>query len=317
LTNNCIQYLRYVLSIGQENSTNWRIADLFAAFYNSTQNELTFSLPIESIIRDTNQVEGLVQLIEKYLSISVPSYTIDFSWGLSSGEESMLRIFSSLFHVLDGAKLINAEETLQRSRPVKCDSLILVLDEADLTLHPEWQRRLIHILTAFLPAIFPASCIRTMQVVLSTHSPLLLGDFPYGNVTYLSKKRMEDLPDTFGQNIHLILKQSFFLSSTMGEFATQKIKEVVEQIQNIENGKTPAKETPEAISACKAQIALVSPGIVRAKLESMLASAEEKIANTEQTGVPARVQQILSAVDELPAGDRNILLRNLQGRGKH
>ena len=57
------------------------------------------------------------------------------------------------------------------------------------------------------------------QIVLSTHSPLLLGDMPQHNVIYLRTNDETGITEvdnsgrleTFGQNIHLILRDSFFL----------------------------------------------------------------------------------------------------------
>ena len=95
------------------------------------------------------------------------------------------------------------------------------MDEADLTYHPEWQRQLIKILTAFLPLEFGSCGLNNIQLILTTHSPLLLGDIPPNNVIYL-KENTNNI-NTFGQNIHTILKDSFFLKNGIGAFAADKI----------------------------------------------------------------------------------------------
>lgn len=109
----------------------------------------------------------------------------------------------------------------------------MFMDEADLTYHPEWQRRFVSILTAFIQEIYPKECCREVQIILSTHSPLLLGDMPSRNVIYLKKDEKTGITqtdgrgriETFGQNIHLILRDSFFLSDgTIGEFAGKRYR---------------------------------------------------------------------------------------------
>lgn len=60
-------------------------------------------------------------------------------------------------------------------------------------------------------------CCQNIQVILSTHSPLLLGDVPQQNVIYLrcgGEGNHENVINragegTFGQNIHLLFKDSF------------------------------------------------------------------------------------------------------------
>ena len=96
-----------------------------------------------------------------------------------------------------------------------------MIDEADLTYHPEWQRQFISILTAFLPKVYQAPL--QMQVVLSTHSPIILSDIPKENIMYLEEGHEKE---TFGQNIHTIFADSFTLkkTSTIGQFASKKIK---------------------------------------------------------------------------------------------
>lgn len=123
-----------------------------------------------------------------------------------------------------------------------CDSVILFIDEADLTYHPEWQRQFISIITEFLPRIFTdpyyagsGSGCKDIQIILSTHSPLILGDFPAASVTYL--RRQEDGTNqidncrqviTFGENLYTILRDSFYLKNgAVGEFARRKIEQVL------------------------------------------------------------------------------------------
>ena len=201
----------------------------------------------------TSDTEWFVEFVKKYRYICNPDYFLNFQWGLSSGEYNLLSMFSSLYYIYDAdyTNEKNGEYTIWNVPPVrenkgcqkkKCDSAILFLDEADLSYHPEWQREYISVLTAFLPRIYPKVCCRNIQVVLSTHSPLLLGDMPGQSILYLRAdyetgkvyvtKREQG---TFGQNIHLLLRDSFFLEQgTMGAFAQKKINGLFIKLTDIE-----------------------------------------------------------------------------------
>src|SRR5699024_7709432 len=125
-----------------------------------------------------------------------------YQWGLSSGENVLLNMFTKFRYLLQGNSYDKEDpnpitkETIHTKVPVKrnefianydkdiiyCDSVILFLDEADLSLHPEWQRMFIATLMNFLPKIYrnpyydeaSIGC-KNIQIVLTTHSPLMLG----------------------------------------------------------------------------------------------------------------------------------------------
>lgn len=290
LRRNCIAYLDFLAA--EENDA------LFARFDRVENEECCYELRLEADGEEALEAERLqcfmTDFIQKYRYTCKPVYTIDFDWGLSSGEENMLRLFSNLFHIFDRdysrgkygeCRIYNDKwaNKIQR-RPHECTSVMLFLDEADLTLHPEWQRRLIHVLTAALPLIYPKSCAKDMQLILSTHSPLLLGDIPRENICYLGGGRSVGVDavseETFGQNIHTLLKDSFFLDNgTVGEFASSKINGVATRLEEILQGETKVakgdslntetyrKPSTEELTEMRKTIDLVASGILRVWLE--------------------------------------------------
>jgi len=290
LRRNCIAYLDFLAA--EKNK------DLFARFTRVENEDCCFELPLkvdeDDTSRDMQLQRFMTEFIQKYRYTCEPVYTIDFDWGLSSGEENMLRLFSNLFHIFDrdyssgkyGECRIYNDEWANKNRrtPHLCTSVMLFLDEADLTLHPEWQRRLIHVLTAALPLIYPKSCAKDMQLVLSTHSPLLLGDIPRENVCYLGGGRSVGADsaseETFGQNIHTLLKDSFFLDNgTVGEFASSKINGIAARLEEILRNETKVAEensisvgtyrrpSAEELMDMRKIIDLVANGILRVWLE--------------------------------------------------
>ena len=80
---------------------------------------------------------------------------------------------------------------------------------------------------------------QNIQIIITTHSPILLSDFPDQNVIYMKKKK--DLIDitygdikTFGNNVHTLYLNAFFLENqgVIGAFAEKKINAVAKEIIN-------------------------------------------------------------------------------------
>ena len=100
-----------------------------------------------------------------------------------------------------------------------------------------------------------------VQIIIATHSPFILSDLPRENVMLLHKcknnhckvgnynkdscnfkdactvkcENVENINETFGANIHSLLSHSFFMKSTIGEFAKRKIEDWIEGIEKGED----------------------------------------------------------------------------------
>lgn len=273
-----------------------------------------FEIPLESEGKPSAFAR---EFLVKSQEISEILTILDYSWGLSSGEENMLRLFAMLHSAFgegeDGRWAIRNRETLVDKAPVSCDSVLLLMDEADLTLHPDWQRRLIDILTAAIPRIFSKGRIGDVQLLLSTHSPLLLGDIPAGNVLYLGPENAAI--NTFGQNIHTILRDGFFLKQgTIGEFAAKKIDSIAKWLKEfLAHKEAPSEAEEQELSEIRGMVDLVAPGLIRAKLESMLLEAERRL---KPKAVSKDARSLLEKAEKLSPADRLFLLQKLAQEGK-
>lgn len=259
------------------------------------------SFPIKLNFNEENAI-WFTKFMRRYRLACSPYYFIDFSWGLSSGENNLLRLFSSLYYLLDSNRQVKNKHA--DGEVNDCNTIILVIDEADLTYHPEWQRQFVSVLTAFLPKVYGNCGVKDIQVLLSTHSPLLLGDIPKNNVSYLTSgmenANAEEI-ETFGQNIHQILKNSFFLSNgTVGAFAEEKInntaarlcriakllkeEEEPKNFEGIEDFSVLRRE----LERCRQVIDLVAPGILKSKLMELYREAESSLyaASGEEDEIP-------------------------------
>ncbi|MDD1150245.1 AAA family ATPase [Pseudomonas sp. TNT2022 ID357] len=145
---------------------------------------------------------------------------------LSSGAAALIHQFSSID--------IACNELL-REKPY--ENLVLLIDEGDAFLHLGWQQKYVDYLdktAALLKRKF-----NSVQIILATHSPVLMSDFPRECISILDRKNwLEDLVDgtttlspseSFGAPLDAVVRQ-VGQTGTMGTFAARAIKSVVEEI---------------------------------------------------------------------------------------
>ena len=260
--------------------------DVFSEGYS-----INFSLPVNA-----EKNNWMLDFMHYYRLTCSPFYFLDFSWGLSSGENNLLRLFSSIYYAFDYGDS-NLYNWSNMERRTQCNSVIILMDEADLTYHPEWQRQLIQILAAFLPLEFGNCGIDDLQVILTTHSPLLLGDIPSNNVTYLrqgDRNINDNNLNSFGQNIHNILKDSFFLESTIGAFATDKINKTAKKLRDMRDK---GNLTQNELRECKAIIDLLAPGVIKSKLIELYEETTAKRVDKKKSIMEQYIKELSS--DEL------------------
>ena len=144
---------------------------------------------------------------------------------MSSGERQLLYSLSYIYYHIKNIASIKGENG---KRVVGYHHINLIFDEAELYYHPEFQRVFIKRLLERL-----ALChinrvnIRSINIMIVTHSPFILSDIPESNVLYLGKEESSEVGNTFGANIYDLLRDSFFLTSDIGELAHSKIDEMI------------------------------------------------------------------------------------------
>ncbi|MDK2050880.1 AAA family ATPase [Aliarcobacter butzleri] len=110
------------------------------------------------------------------------------------------------------------------------NNIILLLDEIEVFLHPDWQRQFIELLINFLSKNFDN---KKFHVIIASHSPFILSDMIKSR-TIPIHENIEALKQTFGTNIHTLLSDSFFLGENlMGSFSSKKIEKSFEKCKNI------------------------------------------------------------------------------------
>lgn len=138
------------------------------------------------------------------------------SWhGISSGQKAYLNMFSSIWNCIE-----------EKNKEVGCNQSLICIDEGDLYLHPQWQIEFIDRLTRCLPAISNGN----VQIIFTTHSPLLVSDMPSQCVCVLNAiEKNRTTLRTFGANIYDIYREVFGLvSSRTGNISNRYIQRVLE-----------------------------------------------------------------------------------------
>ena len=121
----------------------------------------------------------------------------------------------------------------------------LVLDEVEICFHPEYQRKFIKKLIDLLIKLrLNYKC--SLNIILATHSPFILSDIPRQNILYLENGKCvndEIEVNPYAANVNDILHQSFFLKdSFLGEFALERMNNLMEDIDNLGRRKDGRRE---------------------------------------------------------------------------
>lgn len=205
------------------------------------KNLISFGISEEEIVRlknfkslllylgdNTTDFEYIFSIVNCVSEIKIPevSQSIQISWvGLSSGELGLLKSFANLYL---------AKKVIEKSsgRGIQKKNVLLLLDEVDLGLHPEWQRKWISTALPIIEKIFDD---KYLQIIITTHSPIFLSDIYKENIIFLTTENNEEsnektIEKTFGQNIYTLFKNSFFLNDVMGEYAFNTIKDTIEYL---------------------------------------------------------------------------------------
>jgi len=126
--------------------------------------------------------------------------------GVSSGQRAYLNLFSSIWNGM-------------RHHPLqdrKRQGTLICIDEGDLYLHPQWQIEFIDRLIKSLPELSGGK----IQIVITTHSPILISDLPRQCIILLNQHRdcsaisagdYLEIPKTFAANLYDIYQYSFGL----------------------------------------------------------------------------------------------------------
>ena len=201
---------------------------------------------------------------------------------LSSGEKTLLKILTDIIYSI---------QTLRKPK-----NYIMLFDEIELSLHPNWQKKLIFYIIKSIELIkeIKKKELPYLHILFTTHSPFMLSDIPTQNIIFLDTDKngnstangLNEKKQTFGANIHTLLSDSFFMNDgLMGEFAKGKINEIIDFFNNKNSVYTNDKKKLKKV------IASIGEPFLKDKLLRMY---DERYPPTDEERIKALEEQIES-----------------------
>ena len=253
------------------------------AITTSSNNEAYFILDskfAEQIwVKNTELIDAYKKALGSFFDEGLTS-CVHLTWrNVSSGEKAILDLYSRLNY----AKSIIQEKKLGRF-------IYLLIDEGEHGFHPKWQKEYMQRLTKFIEYAFVDY---QLQLILTTHSPIIISDIPKDNIIFIEKKDSKSVilesfkGNTFGSNIHKLYMDAFFMGEgLMGEFAKAKIQNLYNDIKNMAAG-----VSMDQCERYKRQISIIGEPLIKKRLTNLL---ESKITNLD-----TRIQQLESEIIRL------------------
>ncbi len=153
---------------------------------------------------------------------------------LSSAENIYLNIHMAIFKAIEESNNKN---------------ITLIFDEPEIHMHPDLATKFINTLFEIIQN--ERFLEYSFDIIIATHSPFILSDILSGDIKYLIRNDKNNYVtistrnnNTFAGNIQNIISDSYFLTSTIGEFSRNKINSAIkflksnevdeEQLRNIE-----------------------------------------------------------------------------------
>ena len=227
-------------------------------YYDIEEDKAAIEMLLEWIVN--HRVYLTSRFFDMYYAHNFKSTTF-----LSSGEQELLNLYSRIYDSVVRIKQRGfSEETPQ----------LFVFDEAEIGYHPEWQRKFVCRMVAFLNDI-SVRYNQVCQIIITSHSPIILSDIPVsccnwlkidsdGETMNVSNKRKQ----TFALNVFELYRDSFFLDGGMvGEFASTYIQRLDAEVTQVVDKERLSR--PE-LDSLKNRIELIGDRVIRDYLMSKL-----------------------------------------------
>lgn len=328
------QMIEYCAKIAMNNALHkefkWSEFRYFLTLLWNTIPDIFFAYGEISIdpINSRNICEALLDCIslDKYRKEVVKTFLKEIDYNnilrlskISDGEKQYVKKFSSLKNsIYEYLKNLTSNDYEENHRPI-----IILMDEPDIYLHPEWSRCFVQELTLYMNHISNDLCQTqnvklTFQIILTSHSPFILSDLPSGNIIRLDKRSEENdhlypkdtEEETIGDciysndpkrlkknnkpkekylaaNIHELLSNKFFMKRTIGEYAFQTLNKVIKTV----NGTAEESEMVDLKEALKFANQIAEP-LVRHKITDMI---------SQKLGKETQISEIDKEIERLQA----------------
>lgn len=162
---------------------------------------------------------------------------------LSQGEKSLMALVGDI-----ARRLAMMNPALEN--PLEGAGIVLI-DEVDMHLHPNWQRAIIGNLNKTFP-----NC----QFILTTHSPIVISETPNLLCYSLNDGKLEQLPNLYGMDVNQVLLQDM-----RTDIRNIEVQDTFDKLRdNLQNGKLEAAK--ELLSELEGKIAIDHIELNKARL---------------------------------------------------
>lgn len=224
-------------------------------------------------------------------SLDLPSVRCEYR-NISEGEEAFLQFFSSVMQSVE--RMPKKDDNVYGTR-------ILLLDEPDLSMHPEWSRRFLKDLTKMLSMAWGKERT-TYQIIVATHSPFMTSDVLKENVLCFQREQeggtIQVHPSKYGllSNIHDIMADTFFLNSPFGELGNDIFEKIVCMIKELKSANV------SQISVILAYVSAIGDSFIWSQVNSMLQNKLQELDEAREDSRQKRIR-ILEEEIRLLKGD--------------
>ncbi|CAH6895481.1 putative AAA_15 domain-containing protein [Vibrio chagasii] len=195
---------------------------------NDSNKKNSISISNYSSFKELNSaVKKIPEQVSSFIKIGLD--------GISSGELAKTNIFAELHDYIKNSNNKNENSENNENNENNETNTILVIDEADLYLHPEWQRKFLYEL---IEVINKHKLSTNIQIILSSHSPIIISDFLPDDITTLHLDRsVDELGEEryktvikrslgFGTNIAELFIDGMHINSTFGQHSKKALESI-------------------------------------------------------------------------------------------
>ncbi len=170
----------------------------------------------KSIYYDWNAKSILIEWIRSPVESDGSHIDISSIDDLSDGQRNIILLYADIARRICLLNPHLGEEAAQ-----KTDGIVLI-DELDVHLHPDWQRKII----CGLPKAFPS-----VQFIVTTHSPSVIGETPPSSLFLLSHGHLSKRDQSYGLNVSEVTAEILGASDQSEDIKAedQTIRELVEE----------------------------------------------------------------------------------------
>ena len=174
-----------------------------------------FHIPLSESLKEILEI---LEIHQKITATLAGFLSFNLSPNFSDGHQQFFNFFAKIYAALN--------TPYSNMRASDGDTMLLILDEPDNFLHPEWQRTFLSILIEFLHKNYNQY---NFQIIIATHSPFMISDLPNENIIFLKNIKEEEqyTGQTLGANIHEVLANGFYLDKTIGKYIDDNIKQFI------------------------------------------------------------------------------------------